>query len=616
MKGWAVLGLLALTLASCDVFAQGALRGPYLNNVTSDAVTVIWETPSASTGIVRYGALSTAEHTVASSAPSTHHEVRLTGLSAFAAPGSEIRYEVEIGGVRHESTFRTAPTGNAPVSFIVYGDNRSSPQQHQVVIDALMAEPNIGFAINTGDLVANGEDEDDWDEFFPVAAPFLARTPLFVAIGNHEVDFGRWDVTRRLFDLPTGNIPASNDEGYYHATYGNVQLIVVNVEVDSLYTIGLLSGDQEAWLEDVLDQRPPGVEHRFLFVHQGPYSSKPGRNGNFWLRQWLDRLKMAGVDVIFSGHDHYAERGFAKNGMYYVIHGGGGAPLYNTLGPRTTSDHTIIFGETQLGYARVDVDGSKATVSIKSIGGQIVDQFTYGDTASPECVQPSDCGTPPTYACAGGGWTCERNACQWSCSGGSSSLFTCATDNACERQLGASCTGTPSCERPSVNPLTWYCQCIQPPDCTMDADCAARPSPLPGCSGTWACVREQCEFSSDLCEPLDGGAGDAGQAPDAGQADASAPDADPSDGAIDAGSAAPDRAPPEAADATPTTDAAVLQQEKADAGVAPIAAVPDESSCGCSSSPRKGSSAFVFFALLALIVSRRGLCSERCGRSD
>lgn len=603
MRSWVVIfSLSALSLASCDLFAQANLRGPYLNNVSSDAVTIIWETAAPTTGIVHYGVQSTAERMAVSSTPATHHEVRLTGLSQLAQPGGLIRYEVEIGSGRYGGTFRTTTQGRTPFSFIIYGDNRSSPQQHQVVIDALMRENNINFAINTGDLVSNGEDEADWDAFFPVANPFLAQTPLFVAIGNHEVDGGRWDVTRRLFDLPVQTPPASNDEGYYHVVQGNVELIVVNVEVDSLYTIGLLAGDQEAWLEQVLAQRPPGVDHRYLFIHQGPYSSKIGRNGNFWLRQWLDRLKMAGVDVIFSGHDHYAERGFAKNGIYYVIHGGGGAPLYNTQGVRTTNDHTIIHSETQLGYIRVDINGEHAIVTTKGIDGAVVDRFEYGNTAQPECTQPTDCGAPPPNGCPGGSWTCERSACHFACGSGSGSLFACATDNACESQIGATCAGTVSCERPSVNPLSWYCLCTLPPDCTMDTDCSSRPPPLEGCTGTWACVNQACEFTTDVCEPagLDGGvstddagSSDAGdQTPDAGFApDAPAP--------IDSGLVLPDAAatlPDGGADPIGAPDSGATNTPNVP---------PSQESCGCTTtSTSPASPAWLLGFALFLAIGR------------
>lgn len=508
-------GLLVLTVGAAEAQAQGVFRGPYLQRPTGDEITVVYESPTPTMAVVRYGIGAPSGRTVATTQAASHQELVLSGLSNLGGPGTEIQYELEVDGVRHPGAFRLPPAAGDAFRFIVYGDNRSSPAQHQQVIQALQADaPRAVFALNTGDLVSSGESEADWDAFFPVANPFLASMPLYVAIGNHETVINRWDVTRRLFVLPTDVPPASNEEGFYRVLYANVELIVVNVEADHLYTIGLLKGAQEDWLEEVLATRTPGVEHRFLFIHQGPYSSKVGRNGNFWLRQWLPDLATAGLDVIFSGHDHYGERGFAENGIPYVIHGGGGAPLYETQGPRVTNDHTIIWGESRLGYATVDIEGPKATIQLHGLGGEILDQFSYGDAVAPACQQASDCGAAPTYGCPGGGWACEKNACRYACGPGSGSLIACATDRACEDVL-TSCAGTPTCQHPSLNPLGWYCECVLPPECQGPADCAGRPSPMPGCTGSWGCVDEQCEFSADLCGPADGGV-DAGPGNDVG----------------------------------------------------------------------------------------------------
>ncbi len=581
----------SLLVVASPALAQGVFRGPYLNDVTTDAITVVWESPTPTTGTVRYRVPGGAWQVAQSGAAARHQEVRLGNLTALTAPGGQLEYVLEVGGTSYPGQFRTAVQGPAPFTFIVYGDNRSSPEQHQVVVDALMREmPRAHFAINTGDLVASGQSEADWDAFFPVAAPLLATLPLFVAIGNHEVRLNDWDVTRRIFALPTGGTPPASSESFYRLLYGNVELIVINVEVDSLYTIDLLAGDQEAWLTDVLAQPLAGADHRFVFIHQGAYSSKPGRNGNFWLRQWLDAFKTAGVDVVFSGHDHYAERGFTQNGLYYLVHGGGGAPLYNTLGPRVTADHTIVFGETRLGYALVHVDGPRVRVEIKGIGGEQVDEFSYGDAAAPACVQAADCGGPPRYGCAGGAWECARSSCRFACPADSGSLVTCVTDSACEDQIGASCAGTPSCEHPSINPLTWFCACVLPPDCTADADCAGRPSPLPDCTGTWACVNELCEFTTAMCSPQT----DAGvSVADGGAAvglDATAPGDAGTSSTSDAGGDAP------------SLDAAVVAVDAG--GLSP----PDEGcGCGVAGAPAVGGAgwAAVLPLLAAVLLLRR-----------
>jgi MYXO-CTERM domain-containing protein len=563
--------------------AQGVFRGPLLQSPKPDEITLVYESPSPSTGVVRYGVGAPSGQTVNTGAAATHHELRLTGLSALGPPGTEIRYELEVGGTVHAGSFLLPPAAGSPFRFIVYGDNRSSPAQHQQVVNALMADtPRSSFAINTGDLVSSGQDEGDWDEFFPVANPFLAQTPLYMAIGNHETVINNWDVTRRIFVLPTDQAPASNEEGFYRVLYGNVELIVINVEADNLYTVSFLAGDQEAWLEQVLATRTAGIEHRFLFIHQGPYSSKVGRNGNFWLRQWLPDLATAGIDVIFSGHDHYGERGFAENGIPYVIHGGGGAPLYETLGPRTTSDHTIIWGESRLGYATVDIDGPKATIQLRGLAGEVLDQFSYGDAVAPACQQASDCGPAPTHGCPGGGWACEKNACRYACGPGSGSLIACATDRACEDLL-TSCQGTPTCQHPSLNPLGWYCECVLPPECQAAADCAGRSSPIPGCTGTWGCEDEQCEFTAELCMPVDAGV-------DAGAADSGTQS--PIDGGVDGA----------IADAGQLADAAA----PADTGLSGEAP-PAASGCGCETSSGAGPELWLWLSAALFYAGARRL---------
>jgi MYXO-CTERM domain-containing protein len=519
-----------------------------------------------------------------------HHEVSLTGLNA----NTEYRFELEVGGNIYPGQFMTAPVGSTPFSFLVYGDNRSSPEQHAVVVDAMLQESSARFAVNTGDLVSAGENESHWDSFFEVEAPLLARVPLYVAIGNHEVDNLNWDIPKRLFAEPTDVPPASDEESFFHVVYGNVELIIINLEVDNLYRFDFWEPPQVAWLTEVLNNPPAGVEHRFVFVHKGPYSSKSGRTGEFWMRQWLDDFKAAGVDVLFSGHDHYAEKGWAINGMNYVIHGGGGAPLYDHEGLQTHSDHTIVYGETRLGYALVEIDGPKAEVTVKGVGGEVVTYFSYGDSASPECSAPTDCGGPPAYACSGGAWECRKNACQYTCdsSSGGGSLLACLNDDDCS---GTTCTGGDSvCERPdALNPLTWFCRCDIPPECTQASDCI-QPPPVAGCAGTWACEMGACEFtpSAGVCEPPDAGVADSGNQtspPDAGNVDPPPPDSGIPTAPDDAGSANP---------ADSGLGAQVDSGEKPDTDAA-------AGGCGCALGDRSQSGGWVLALVLLGLIQRR-----------
>jgi hypothetical protein len=495
---------------------------------------------------------------------------------------------------------------------MVYGDNRSSEPQHQAVVDALLAEAsNPRFIISTGDMVSSGDNESHWDTFFRIEAPLLRRLPLFLAIGNHEVDGGDWDIPRRVFQHPTNLAPASNSESFYHFTYGNAQFIVINAEVDNLYTgfLGIFAGDQEDWLTDILANRPSGIDHRFLFIHKGPYSSKTGRTGNFWLRQWLETFKTSGIDLIVSGHDHYVERGWTRHGIPYLIHGGGGAPLYDTKGARVVSDHTIVYSETRLGYVVVQVDGPKVHVQVKGLTDNVVDEFGWGDAQNSECTVASDCGNPPAYACPGGGWECRADACHWACDSQMSSLVTCTLNSDCAGVL-PNCMGTPVCERPTVNPAHWYCRCETPPDCEMDSDCQSRPPPIANCPGVWQCITQACEFTPDtICDEDAGVSSDAGDASmdDGGQSDTgtstpSAPDAQIAIG-YDSG--------PDAGQVPIAVDAAATQE---DASEAPTPS-PVKSQCGCSNIEHEQNRGYTSWMCVLGLVLLADLSRRRKNRS-
>ena len=109
-------------------------------------------------------------------------------------PGASYAYRVEAGDVDSggplataAATFATAPPpGEGPVRFLVVGDNRTDAQAHAAVIARMRDHPG-DFVLNTGDMVARGNDPEDWQEYFDVERELLADTPLFPAMGNHEI---------------------------------------------------------------------------------------------------------------------------------------------------------------------------------------------------------------------------------------------------------------------------------------------------------------------------------------------------------------------------------------------------------------------------------------------
>lgn len=259
-----------------------------------------------------------------------HHVYTLEGLES----GTAYSYEVTSAGLSsgvHE--FRTLP--NRPESYrvLVMGDVRTQPDVWASVSGRMFREERDAlFAIGTGDYPSDGRKYEEWiEQFYAPARDFLGSTPLWPALGNHEMTRRHDDVTNiehskyfSLFDLP-GN------ERWYRVDTHLVTLLVLdtNSRLDP-------EEEQYKWLLKQLRS----ARNRFTMValHHAPLTSGPhgrllqdGTPAEWPLdqgRRFLVPLfEMYAVDLVLGGHDHLYERS-EKDGITYLVTGGGGAPLY------------------------------------------------------------------------------------------------------------------------------------------------------------------------------------------------------------------------------------------------------------------------------------------------
>lgn len=512
--------LAALTLVLVAAFATRAeafqwKHGPYLQHVTRNAITVMWQTSDVTSGVVRYGQTPDLPLSSASSGPSKRHEVRLDML----VPGSHYYYAVYEGDEARSETyeFRTDPGPNTAFRFVLVGDNRSDLVAHGRVVEGILVEPDIDFVLNTGDMVASGEIAEQWDEFFDIERELVARLPVYPAIGNHEEDASQVYLWEDLFAPPT---EASDNEHYYAFTYGNTRFIVLDqyVEVQPWYLCALrlrfqdncLTPNQESFLLSELAgaAADPDIRHTFVAMHEGPYSSKEGRSGSGVIRSLLSVFLENGVDLIVSGHDHYYEHGLTGNGIDYIISGGGGAPLYD-VNPSLWSQvfpHTPMRTRAVHHYAVIDVDGDWVQVTVKLPDGTELDQFEVGERTP--CTTAMDCANEEPGACPGD-WACgERGTCEWVCEPPPS----CVTASDCPEAPEGACEGYWECAQQSC---VWRCT---GGECEVDGDCSGL-EPLNACpGGHYICTDLVCEWIcppvTDVVEPDAGSQQDAGVEPD------------------------------------------------------------------------------------------------------
>jgi hypothetical protein len=348
--------------------AQEITRGPFLQQLGTDSVIVVWETDQDSEGQLLVGLDESYGYLFFDDRIDYHHEIEAFGLE----PGTKYYYQVVVdSNPSRQGSFTTAPSTSIPFRFLVFGDNRDdrgSTENHQALMFNMIAE-GAEFLINTGDMVDFGIEMWDWnqqwDNFFSDERELLNHVPVWPTYGNHE-QFGRlMQIWKKIFCLPLH--VDEIERHYYDFRYANSHFIIMDT-YDTL--VGeYISDAQKAFVRYSLAEAAldPDIQHIFIAAHWGPYSSSNHGN-NKRLRNFIEQdLEYAErIDYVFAGHDHNYERWEAESGLKGFVTGGGGAGLY----PQEKFDTTYSrFFLEDYHYLVIDVDGPWLRVCPKLTDG-------------------------------------------------------------------------------------------------------------------------------------------------------------------------------------------------------------------------------------------------------
>ncbi len=402
----AALSLLACATSYAHAFAgRGSLKGPYLTGLSDTGVVVRFElaSPAAATVQVTRAAAGTAR-TLESRDVVSQHEVPAAGLE----PGTAYSYVVRSGGKSvGEGRFTTAPKAGAaaPLTFLVYGDDRTDTAAHSAVVHAMEQVP-CDFIINTGDLVEDGVSDGDWQSFFDVEAALLRNHPLFASVGNHE-----------LHHDPLGakflGYVGFRDEGgtprlYGTARLGNVRFFFLNA------AHAWEAGEERQWLERELSRADAeaGIVWRIVVVHDGPWSAGPhGPSERLVSGRVPELLAAHKVDFLFSGHDHTYQRGDAGQ-IKYVVSGGAGAPLYAITRNLPSTRKAL----STYHFVEIRTNGDAMQIVARRPDGTEIDRCGFYKGGAWDCDPPPAAPAPsaqapdPSPPPAPSGWGCAVGA--------------------------------------------------------------------------------------------------------------------------------------------------------------------------------------------------------------
>lgn len=381
----------AALLCAPVAFAQTPLRkGPWVMDPHPGSVVVMAERPYPGRLRVRATPVEAVDgggEVTVESREGTLHEVQLTGL----LDGVRYRYTVDGDGITPASgTFSTLPRATVPFRFVVYGDTRSSETRHRAAIEAARRE-GPDFVVHTGDLVEDGRQLPQWQQFFDIEAPLLRETIFVPVIGNHEIvrpgSPGIDNYRRFVRATPDGPSPELD----YTFHYGNARFVLANAYDD-------WSGPARDWLDRELSRarREGPDDWLFVVMHWGPRSSGPHGDNPYLAGAGVNTLlRRHRVDLVLAGHDHLYERG-EHDRVRYMVSGGGGAPLYHRRSEREgvlkyASEHHVV---------RVEVDRAKVTFTALRLDGSTLERVElthdgWADSPRPEPPSVSEPGAAP-----------------------------------------------------------------------------------------------------------------------------------------------------------------------------------------------------------------------------
>lgn len=288
---------------------------------------------------------------------------------------------ISLGGYRFSSTPATLPgeqqlsaaqavepvanDESESIRFAVIGD-MGTGEKKQIELANQMVKSRQAFPFNfvimVGDNLYGGDSARDYSTKFeqPYKALLSSGVKFYAALGNH-------DNTNERFYQPFN----MGGQRFYSFKKGNVSFFAL----DSTY----MNPEQMTWLENQL--KSSGSQWKICYFHHPLYSSGKTHGADLDLRARIEPLFVKyGVDVVFSGHEHFYERIQPQRGIYYFIEGSSGQLRPGNI---RASRETVKGFDSDLAFMLVEIAGPELKFQAISRTGQLIDSATLANSNTP-----------------------------------------------------------------------------------------------------------------------------------------------------------------------------------------------------------------------------------------
>ncbi|OGR50852.1 MAG: hypothetical protein A2049_02230 [Elusimicrobia bacterium GWA2_62_23] len=378
---------LVLLLACAPGRAARLERGPYLENMTKDMVTVRFRLDVATPAWLSFGAVPDCERFLTTVPAVKEQKVPLFGLLPDTTHCYRLYLPAEQStGVykAFEGRFTTFRDETKPwFSFLAVSDSSGGGGERDQIA-ARMAALSPDFVLHLGDMTESGLDEDADEEYFGPYSGLQARVPFFQALGNH--DYGpdlRTENGRGFLKAnyaPFHSTPLTGrPPHYYFFDIADARVFVLdsNAFIGAKFAPGLEPGSKQyKWLDYFLGKASDKT-WKIVAVHEPLYSTGAHGTAEAEVKALEPLFLKHKVDLVLQGHDHNYERTMPvkegvpdeAGGVVYVTLGGGGSTLYIQ---RRNEDWSEKFLPTYH-FAAFDVKEKSLTMTVYNKDGETLD---------------------------------------------------------------------------------------------------------------------------------------------------------------------------------------------------------------------------------------------------
>lgn len=209
----------------------------------------------------------------------------------------------------------SAPPSRAdarPIRLVAIGDfgvGGRTQLEYGRAVERFAAARNVSMLLTLGDndYSRAAAFQENWQASFGWLG--AARIPISGALGNHDVE-----ETDGSHEFDALNMPGR----FYTRTVGPVAIFVLDSND--------VSRQQTNWLRRAL--RRSDARWKIVTMHHPAYTCGGHKSDEAVQTHWVPMFEEYGVQLVLAGHDHNYQRFRARNGVNYVVHGGGGRKPY------------------------------------------------------------------------------------------------------------------------------------------------------------------------------------------------------------------------------------------------------------------------------------------------